>query len=56
MVDSQSATSHSLPQTKRWLNFLGGIKKENKQENDNHMMTSTTSWKDPSTSKVAQGI
>ena len=33
----------------------GGIRKENQQETDNHMMTNT-SWKDPCMSKVAQGI
>ena len=49
----QSAISHTLPQTKRG-NMEGSEKKTNKT-NDNHMMTNT-SWKDPSTSKVAQGI
>ena len=37
----------TLCQSKWWLNLFLGIKKKSERENDNHMMTSATSWKDP---------
>ena len=57
MVDNWSSLSkcHEPHSATNQLGEYGGIRKENEQENVNHMMTNT-SWKDSSTSKLAQGM